>query len=149
MHLSRNGFDTDDFYNTNDTDHVHFRWLHKVMKRVPRLSFSNLDSKTKYYQSLDHQVKRSPYGANTYQATISGEDSAGESVTSPVNPYIDDQLDSYYQQVIKPQLDQAINELNNEIKQTNAKVTANSDSINNLTNEMSSVNAAIDKIKKG
>lgn len=104
MRITRAGFTDEDFYGSNDTDVVHFRYLHKLLRQVPTMTLSDV-SDGKFTQYVDHDATASKYGSHTYKTTVTTM-TADHTVSDHVfNPFIDDQLDKHYQDVIKPQID--------------------------------------------
>lgn len=104
MRITRSGFTGEDFYGSNDTDVVHFRYLHKLLRQVPTMTLSDV-SDGKFTQYVAHDATASKYGSHTYKTTVTTM-TADHIVNDHVfNPFIDDQLDKHYQDVIKPQID--------------------------------------------
>lgn len=104
MRITRAGFTDEDFYGSNDTDVVHFRYLHKLLRQVPSMTLSDV-SDGKFTQYVAHDATASKYGSHTYKTTVTTM-TADHAVSDHVfNPFIDDQLDKHYQDVIKPQID--------------------------------------------
>lgn len=104
MRITRAGFTDEDFYGSNDTDVVHFRYLHKLLRQVPTMTLSDV-SDGKFTQYVAHDATASKYGSHTYKTTVTTM-TADHTVSDHVfNPFIDDQLDKHYQDVIKPQID--------------------------------------------
>ena len=104
MRITRAGFTGEDFYGSNDTDVVHFRYLHKLLRQVPTMTLSDV-SDGKFTQYVAHDATASKYGSHTYKTTVTTV-TADHAVSDHVfNPFIDDQLDKHYQDVIKPQID--------------------------------------------
>ena len=104
MRITRAGFTGEDFYGSNDTDVVHFRYLHKLLRQVPTMTLSDV-SDGKFTQYVAHDATASKYGSHTYKTTVTTM-TADHIVSDHVfNPFIDDQLDKHYQDVIKPQID--------------------------------------------
>jgi hypothetical protein len=104
MRITRAGFTNEDFYGSNDTDVVHFRYLHKLLRQVPTMTLSDV-SDGKFTQYVAHDATASKYGSHTYKTTVTTM-TADHIVSDHVfNPFIDDQLDKHYQDVIKPQID--------------------------------------------
>lgn len=104
MRITRAGFTDEDFYGSNDTDVVHFRYLHKLLRQVPTMTLSDV-SDGKFTQYVAHDAIASKYGSHTYKTTVTTM-TADHAVSDHVfNPFIDDQLDKHYQDVIKPQID--------------------------------------------
>lgn len=104
MRTTRAGFSNEDFYSSNDTDVVHFRWLHKVLRKVPQVIISDLPS-AKFTQTFTLGRKQSKYGDYTYSPTVTTINATHEQSDHVVNPFIDDQLDKFYHDVVKPQID--------------------------------------------
>ena len=104
MRTTRAGFTDEDFYGSNDTDVVHFRYLHKLLRQVPTMTLSDV-SDGKFTQYVSHDAAASKYGSHTYKTTVTTM-TADHAVSDHVfKPFIDDQLDKHYQDVIKPQID--------------------------------------------
>ena len=104
MRITRAGFTDEDFYGSNDTDVVHFRYLHKLLRQVPTMALSDV-SDGKFTQYVAHNATASKYGSHTYKTTVTTM-TADHTISDHVfNPFIDDQLDKHYQDVIKPQID--------------------------------------------
>lgn len=104
MRTTRAGFTDEDFYGSNDTDVVHFRYLHKLLRQVPTMTLSDVND-GKFTQYVAHDAAASKYGSNTYKTTVATM-TADHKVSDHVfNPFIDDQLDRHYQDVVKPQVD--------------------------------------------
>ena len=126
MRITRAGFTDEDFYGSNDTDVVHFRYLHKLLRQVPTLTLSDVPD-GKFTQYVDHAATASKYGSNTYKTTVTTM-TADHTVSDHVfNPYIDDQLDKHYQDVVKPQvdrLDKRIDDLTKVVEQQGEDITA-------------------------
>ena len=104
MRITRAGFTDEDFYGSNDTDVVHFRYLHKLLRQVPTMTLSDV-SDGKYTQYVAHDATASKYGSHTYKTTVTTMTADHIVSDHAFNPFIDDQLDKYYQDVIKPQID--------------------------------------------
>ena len=104
MRITRAGFTDEDFYGSNDTDVVHFRYLHKLLRQVPTMTLSDV-SDGKFTQYVAHDATASKYGSHTYQTTITTMTADHTVSDHAFNPFIDDQLDKHYQDVIKPQID--------------------------------------------
>lgn len=125
MRTTRAGFTAEDFYGSNDTDVVHFRYLHKLLRQVPSMSLSDVPD-GKFTQYIDHEATASKYGSNTYKTTVSTL-TADHTVSDHVfNPFIDDQLDKHYHDVVKPQverLDERIDNLTKVVKQQGDAIT--------------------------
>ena len=126
MRTTRAGFTDEDFYGSNDTDVVHFRYLHKLLRQVPTMTLSDVPD-GKFTQYVDHEATASKYGSNTYKTTVTtlnGEHTVSDHV---FNPFVDDQLDKHYQDVVKPQvdrLDKRIDDLTKVVKQQGEAITA-------------------------
>ena len=104
MRTTRAGFTGEDFYGSNDTDVVHFRYLHKLLRQVPTMTLSDVPD-GKFTQYVSHEASTSKYGSNTYKTTVTTMN-RDHSVSDHVfNPFIDPQLDKHYQDVVKPQVD--------------------------------------------
>ena len=126
MRITRAGFTDEDFYGSNDTDVVHFRYLHKLLRQVPTLTLSNVPE-GKFTLTIDNTVTTSKYGNNTYTAIATTMDAAHTASYHVINPYIDDQLDKFYQDVVKPQidrLDKRIDDLTKLVEQQGETITA-------------------------
>lgn len=104
MRITRAGFTDEDFYGANYTDHVHFRYLHKLLRQVPNLTLSNA-ADGKFTQGVTQAAKSSKYGINTYTATVTTMNADHATSDHVVNPFIDDQLAQFYQLEVKPQID--------------------------------------------
>lgn len=104
MRITRAGFTDEDFYGSNDTDVVHFRFLHKLLRRVGNFEFSNLTD-AKFVEKFKYQKKNSKYGQDTYQPTVTTMNAAHKTSDTELNPFIDDQLDKFYNDVVKPEID--------------------------------------------
>lgn len=115
MRITRAGFTNEDFYGSNDTDVVHFRYLHKLLRQVPTMTLSDV-SDGKFTQYAAHDATASKYGSHTYKTTVTTM-TADHAVSDHVfNPFIDDQLDKHYQDVIKPQIDRLDKDIANLTK---------------------------------
>ncbi|WP_334116402.1 hypothetical protein [Ligilactobacillus sp.] len=126
MRTTRAGFTDEDFYGSNDTDVVHFRYLHKLLRQVPTMTLSDV-SDGKFTQYVDHEATASKYGSNTYKTTVTTMDDAHAVSDHAFNPFIDDQLDKHYQDVVKPQidrLDKLIADLTTVVEQQGKSITA-------------------------
>lgn len=104
MRITRAGFTDEDFYGSNDTDVVHFRYLHKLLRQVPTMTLSDV-SDGKFTQYVAHDAAASKYGSHTYKTTVTTMTADHAVSDHAFNPFIDDQLDKHYQDVIKPQID--------------------------------------------
>lgn len=104
MRITRAGFTDEDFYGSNDTDVVHFRYLHKLLRQVPTMTLSDV-SDGKFTQYVAHDATASKYGSHTYKTTVTTMTADHTVSDHAFNPFIDDQLDKHYQDVIKPQID--------------------------------------------
>lgn len=104
MRITRAGFTGEDFYGSNDTDVVHFRYLHKLLRQVPTMTLSDV-SDGKFTQYVAHDATASKYGSHTYKTTVTTMTADHAVSDHAFNPFIDDQLDKHYQDVIKPQID--------------------------------------------
>lgn len=104
MRMTRAGFTDEDFYGSNDTDVVHFRYLHKLLRQVPTMTLSDV-SDGKFTQYVAHDATASKYGSHTYKTTVTTVNADHEVSDHVFTPFIDDQLDKHYQDVIKPQID--------------------------------------------
>lgn len=126
MRITRAGFTDEDFYGSNDTDVVHFRYLHKLLRQVPTMTLSDV-SDGKFTQYVAHDATASKYGSHTYKTTVTTM-TADHIVSDHVfNPFIDDQLDKHYQDVIKPQierLDKLIADLTKVVHDQGEAITA-------------------------
>lgn len=126
MRITRAGFTGEDFYGSNDTDVVHFRYLHKLLRQVPTMTLSDV-SDGKFTQYVAHDATASKYGSHTYKTTVTTM-TADHIVSDHVfNPFIDDQLDKHYQDVVKPQvdrLDKLIANLTKVVEQQGKAITA-------------------------
>lgn len=138
MRTTRAGFSNEDFYSSNDTDVVHFRWLHKVLRKVPLLNISDLPS-AKFTQALTLGRKQSKYGDHTYSPTVTTINATHEPSDHVVNPFIDDQLDKFYQDVVKPQIDRLdgrINELQKVVDEQGKAITKLNNQVTQLQNRV-------------
>lgn len=104
MRITRAGFTDEDFYGSNDTDVVHFRYLHKLLRQVPTMTLSDV-SDGKFTQYVGHDATASKYGSHTYQTTVTTMTADHTVSDHAFNPFIDDQLDKFYHDVVKPQVD--------------------------------------------
>lgn len=104
MRITRAGFTDEDFYGSNDTDVVHFRYLHKLLRQIPTMTLSDV-SDGKFTQYVAHDATASKYGSHTYKTTVTTMTADHAVSDHAFNPFIDDQLDKHYQDVIKPQID--------------------------------------------
>lgn len=126
MRTTRAGFTGEDFYGSNDTDVVHFRYLHKLLRHVPTMTLSDVPD-GKFTQYIAHDAVTSKYGSHTYKTTVTtmnGEHMVSDHV---FNPFVDDQLDKHYHDVVKPQvdrLDKRIDDLTKVVKQQGEAITA-------------------------
>lgn len=119
MRTTRAGFTDEDFYGSNDTDVVHFRYLHKLLRHVPTMTLSDVPD-GKFTQYVDHEATASKYGLNTYKTTVVTMTADHAVSDHAFNPFIDDQLDKHYHDVVKPQvdrLDERIDDLTKVVKQ--------------------------------
>ena len=126
MRTTRAGFTDEDFYGSNDTDVVHFRYLHKLLRQVPTMTLSDVTD-GKYTQYVDHEASTSKYGSNTYKTTVTTMNHDHTVSDHVFNPFIDDQLDKHYQDVVKPQIDRLdgrIDNLTKVVKQQGDAITA-------------------------
>jgi uncharacterized coiled-coil protein SlyX len=126
MRTTRAGFTDEDFYGSNDTDVVHFRYLHKLLRQVPTMTLSDVPD-GKFTQYVDHEATASKYGSNTYKTTVTTMNYDHTVSDHVFNPYIDPQLDKHYQDVVKPQvdrLDKRIDDLTKVVKQQGEAITA-------------------------
>lgn len=126
MRTTRAGFTDEDFYGSNDTDVVHFRYLHKLLRHVPLMTLSDV-ADGKFTQGVNYQATTSKYGMHTYATRITTMDAAHTASDHLFNPFIDDQLDKHYQDVVKPQvdrLDERIDNLTKVVKQQGEAITA-------------------------
>lgn len=104
MRITRAGFTDEDFYGSNDTDVVHFRYLHKLLRQIPTMTLSDV-SDGKFTQYVAHDATASKYGSHTYKTMVTTMTADHAVSDHAFNPFIDDQLDKHYQDVIKPQID--------------------------------------------
>lgn len=103
LKLTKTGYQLTDFYPSNDTDVVHFRWLHHALRLADNLTIS---TSTDYYtQSNHYQTHHSDYASTTYDQTITTRNQAGHETKHTIKPYIDDQLAEHFRQVINPELE--------------------------------------------
>lgn len=126
MRTTRAGFTDEDFYGSNDTDVVHFRYLHKLLRHVPTMTLSDVPD-GKFTQYVDHEATASKYGSNTYKTTVTTMTADHTVSDHAFNPFIDPQLDKHYQDVVKPQvdrLDERIDNLTKVVKQQGEAITA-------------------------
>ena len=126
MRTTRAGFTDEDFYGSNDTDVVHFRYLHKLLRHVPTMTLSDVTD-GKFTQYVDHNATASKYGSHTYKTTVTTMNAEHQVTDHVFNPFIDDQLDKHYQDVVKPQvdrLDERIDNLTKVVKQQGEAITA-------------------------
>lgn len=126
MQTTRAGFTDEDFYGSNDTDVVHFRYLHKLLRQVPTMTLSDVPD-GKFTQFVDHEATASKYGSNTYKTTVTTMNHEHTVSDHVFNPFIDPQLDKHYQDVVKPQvdrLDERIDNLTKVVKQQGEAITA-------------------------
>lgn len=126
MRTTRAGFTAEDFYGSNDTDVVHFRYLHKLLRQVPTMTLSDVPD-GKFTQYVDHAGVTSKYGSHTYKTTVTTMNAEHAVSDHAFNPFIDDQLDKHYQDVVKPQierLDKRIDELTKVVEQQGNAITA-------------------------
>ena len=104
MRITRAGFTDEDFYGSNDTDVVHFRYLHKLLRQVPTMTLSDVRD-GKFTQYVAHDATASKYGSHTYKTTVTTMTADHTVSDHAFNPFIDDQLDKFYHDVVKPQVD--------------------------------------------
>lgn len=126
MRTTRAGFTDEDFYGSNDTDVVHFRYMHKLLRHVPTMTLSDVTD-GKFTQYVDHNATASKYGSHTYKTTVTTMNAEHQVSDHVFNPFIDDQLDKHYQDVVKPQvdrLDERIDNLTKVVKQQGEAITA-------------------------
>ena len=126
MQTTRAGFTDEDFYGSNDTDVVHFRYLHKLLRHVPTMTLSDVPD-GKFTQYVGHDAAASKYGSHTYKTTVTTMSAAHVVSDHVFNPFIDDQLDKHYQDVVKPQvdrLDKLIADLTKVVDQQGKSITA-------------------------
>lgn len=126
MRTTRAGFTDEDFYGSNDTDVVHFRYLHKLLRQVPTMTLSDVPDGT-FTQYVDHTATASKYGSHTYKTTVTTMNADHAVSDHEFNPFIDPQLDKHYQDVVKPQvdrLDKRIDDLTKVVKQQGEAITA-------------------------
>lgn len=125
MRTTRAGFTDDDFYGSNDTDVVHFRYLHKLLRQVPTMTLSDV-SDGKFTQYVAHDTTASKYGSHTYKTTVTTMNADHAVSDHEFNPFIDPQLDKFYQDVVKPQidrLDKLIADLTKVVEQQGKTIT--------------------------
>lgn len=125
MRITRAGFTDEDFYGSNDTDVVHFRYLHKLLRQVPTMTLSDV-SDGKFTQYVAHDATASKYGSHTYQTTVTTMNADHAVSDHAFNPFIDDQLDKFYHDVVKPQvdrLDKRIDDLTNVVHAQGEAIT--------------------------
>ena len=108
MRITRAGFTDEDFYGSNDTDVVHFRYLHKLLRQVPTMTLSDVRD-GKFTQYVAHDATASKYGSHTYQTMVTTMTADHTVSDHAFNPFIDDQLDKFYHDVVKPQVDRLDN----------------------------------------
>ena len=126
MRTTRAGFTDEDFYGSNDTDVVHFRYLHKLLRQVPTMTLSDVND-GKFTQYVDHEATASKYGSNTYKTTVVTMTADHAVSDHAFNPFVDDQLDKHYHDVVKPQVDRLdgrIDNLTKVVKQQGEAITA-------------------------
>lgn len=126
MRITRAGFTGEDFYGSNDTDVVHFRYLHKLLRQVPKLTLSDISNGT-FTQAITYAAKVSKYGSYTYAPTVTVMDAEHVASDHALNPFIDDQLTQFYQLEVKPQVDRLdgrIDELTKVVKQQGEVIKA-------------------------
>ena len=126
MRITRAGFTGEDFYGSNDTDVVHFRYLHKLLRQVPKLTLSDISNGT-FTQAITYAAKVSKYGSYTYAPTVTVMDAEHVASDHALNPFIDDQLTQFYQLEVKPQVDRLdgrIDELTKVVKQQGEAIKA-------------------------
>jgi uncharacterized coiled-coil protein SlyX len=126
MQTTRAGFTGEDFYGSNDTDVVHFRYLHKLLRQVPTMTLSDV-SDGKFTQYVEHVATTSKYGSHTYKTAVTTMNADHVVSTHEFNPFVDDQLDTFYQDVVKPQvdrLDKRISDLAKVVKAQGEAITA-------------------------
>lgn len=126
MRTTRAGFTDEDFYGSNDTDVVHFRYLHKLLRQVPTLTLSDVPA-AKFTQYISHDAAASKYGSHTYKTTVTTMNADHVVSDHEFNPFVDDQLDKHYQDVVKPQvdrLDKRIDDLTKVVEQQGKAITA-------------------------
>lgn len=125
MRTTRAGFTDEDFYGSNDTDVVHFRYMHKLLRKVPTMTLSDVPD-GKFTQYVDHEATASKYGSNTYKTTVTTMNADHAVSDHEFNPFIDPQLDTHYQDVVKPQidrLDKLIADLTKVVEQQGKTIT--------------------------
>ena len=125
MRITRAGFTDEDFYGSNDTDVVHFRYLHKLLRQVPTMTLSDV-SDGKFTQYVAHDATASKYGSHTYQTTVTTMTADHTVSDHAFNPFIDDQLDKFYHDVVKPQvvrLDKRIDDLTKVVHDQGEAIT--------------------------
>lgn len=126
MRITRAGFTDEDFYGSNDTDVVHFRYMHKLLRQVPTMTLSDVTD-GKFTQYVGHDAATSKYGSHTYKTTVTTMTADHAVSDHEFNPFIDDQLDKHYQDVVKPQvarLDKRIDDLTKVVEQQGKDITA-------------------------
>lgn len=126
MQTTRAGFTDEDFYGSNDTDVVHFRYLHKLLRQVPTMTLSDVPD-GKFTQYVSHDATTSKYGSHAYKTTVMTMNADHAVSDHEFNPFIDDQLDKFYQDVVKPQvarLDKRIDDLTKLVEQQGKAITA-------------------------
>lgn len=142
MRTTRAGFTDEDFYGSNDTDVVHFRYLHKLLRQVPTMTLSDVPD-GKFTQYVDHEATASKYGSNTYKTTVVTMTAAHAVRDHLFNPFIDPQLDKHYQDVIKPQvdrLDKRIDDLAKVVEQQGNFITALQTQYSEQTKQLTALN---------
>jgi hypothetical protein len=125
MRTTRAGFTDEDFYGSNDTDVVHFRYLHKLLRQVPTVTLSDVND-GKFTQYVDHESATSKYGSHTYKTTVTTMGDEHTVSDHVFNPFIDDQVDKFYQDVVKVQidrLDKRVDELTKVVEQQGKVIT--------------------------
>lgn len=125
MQTTRAGFTDEDFYGSNDTDVVHFRYLHKLLRQVPMMTLSDVPD-AKFTQYISHDATASKYGSHTYKTTVTTMNADHAVSDHAFNPFVDDQLDKHYQDVVKPQierLDKRIDDLTKVVNQQGEAIT--------------------------
>lgn len=142
MRITRGGFTNEDFYGSNDTDVVHFRWLHKLLRKVPTLVLSDI-SNAKFAQTVTRGRKRSKYGENTYATTVTTMNADHVESDHVVNPFIDEQLDKFYQDVVKPQIDR----LDGEIHRIDGEISTLNGKFDDLHGKYDNLNGELTKAK--
>lgn len=138
MRTTRAGFTDEDFYGSNDTDVVHFRYLHKLLRQVPTMTLSDVND-GKFTQYVSHDATPSKYGSHTYKTTVTTMNDDHSVSDHVFNPFVDDQLDKFYQDVVTPQvtrLDKRIDELTKVVNQQGEAITGLQSQYNEQAKQM-------------